>query len=407
MFTAIARLAWRTAVLFWLNVSQDSWRRLVVAADSPHVHAPGSNPDRLLFIGDGASTGFGVRTHELGFPGFLARDVSLLTGRATDADIVVTTTMTASGCLEAISKLQLSRFDVIVLTLGANEALAFANPRGWAEDMTRLLDYIALSAPAVTQTVVLSIPFFGPESRFPRFLCAPVNRYTLRLNEITTRLVAGRPNVTFVRFDPGEGTEPEGAKSYSKWAIHIAPALSLLLQPRESSSAKIEVVDEASRQGALDGLGLLDLPPDAQLDAITTSAQKLFGVPFAAVALIDNDRQAMASAIGMDQLDVPRADAFCDVTIRRPESLVLEDTRSDPRFAHYPMVQSDPGIRFYAGYPIESQDGHRIGTLCVMDVTPREFTKSDSALLRQLAQGVQRRLWALSAEGPSVPSPSH
>lgn len=396
MSSSISRFIWRRAVALWLRTSEYSWRRLRVADDSPHVHAPGTNPDRILIAGDGASAGVGVRTHDLGLPGYLARSVTELTGRATDADIVVATTMTTAGCIGELSKLELSRFDVILLTLGGNEALGFYDPQRWTSDVTDLLDHIERSAPAATKTIVLSIPYFGSMSRFPRILRERVDRHSLLLNGITSRLVQRRPNVTFVDFTAGEGLEAVGAHSYEVWADHLAPAVVEQLEPPGSWSTRTELVEEASRQHALDELHLLDMPSDAELDRHTTSAKNLFNVPYAAVTLIDHDRQSMISAIGMERIDIPRARAFCDVTIRRPESLAIRDPRHDARYSHNTLVLSNHRVGFYAGYPLESRDGHRIGALCVMDVKPRSFTEGDSALLRQVAQGVQLRLWALS-----------
>ncbi|WP_167756882.1 GAF domain-containing protein [Leifsonia flava] len=408
MFGPIHRLVMRSAVALWLNWSQNSWRLMVVAHDSPHVHAPGTDPDRILVTGDGASAGVGVLTHDLGLPGYLARSVTGLTGRATDADIVVTTTMTTSGCLEAISGLQLSRFDVILLSLGGNEALSFANPRQWAADTTRLLDYLDQAAPAATKRIVLSIPYFGSMTRFPKLLAGPTDRYASKLNAITERIVAGRPNVTFLAFTPGEGNEADGAHSYAQWARHLAPAVSKQLQPRGSSSCRNAPVEEASRQRALDELGILNMQADAEIDRLAASARDLFGVPYAAVTLIDNGRQAMVAAIGMDGRDLPRSESFCNVTIRRPQSLAIVDAQRDSRYSAYDVVEGEPRIRFYAGYPIESPSGHRIGALCVMGVQPRAFSDHDSALLRQIAQRVQERLWALSEEnaGSDVPPPT-
>lgn len=393
MFDVVSRFVWRMAVRLWLCTSQFSWLRLTVANDSPHVHAPGANPDRLLVTGDGASAGVGVRTHDLGLAGYLARSVTRITGRATDADIVVTTTMTVSSCLDAVLGLKLARFDLIILSLGANEALGFMSPRRWSIELTRLFDHLERSAPAATKRIVLSTPYFGVQSRFPRALAARVDRHARLLNAITSELVAAQPNATFVPFTPGEGTEPDGAHSYAQWADHLAPAVAEQLPTR--SSTRTEHVEEHSRQGALNALGVLDRESDDELDQLTASARNLFGVPFAAVTLIDNDRQSMASAVGMDKIDLPRSEAFCDVTIRRPESLAIEDTHRDPRYAEHAVVTGDPRIRFYAGYPIESPDGHRIGALCVMDVHPRPFSTQDSALLRQIAQRIQQRLWVL------------
>jgi GAF domain-containing protein len=157
-------------------------------------------------------------------------------------------------------------------------------------------------------------------------------------------------------------------------------------------------VEENSRQAALDNLDLIDLPSDAHLDRLTTSAKQLLGVPFAAVTLVDHDRQTMASAAGLDRIDIPRSQGFCDIAIRRRETLTIEDTRRDHRYSDLKWVQGDPKIGFYSGSPIESPDGYRIGALCVMDVEPRHFTEQQAILLRQIALQVQKRLWTISQE---------
>jgi GAF domain-containing protein len=161
---------------------------------------------------------------------------------------------------------------------------------------------------------------------------------------------------------------------------------------------------ESERQRALDDFGALDMAPDRILDEIATLAKELFDAPMAGVTLIDNDRQFLASAIGVPADDIPRVDAFCDITIRRPEHFVIEDTLLDPRYADNPVVRNPPHVRFYAGYPIETPDGHRIGSLCIMDIRPRTFTSKDATLLRDLAHRAQDRLWALSDDDlPIVP----
>ena len=119
---------WRPLVHLWMRFATASWRRLPVAHDSPHAHAAGSFPDRILIVGDGASAGVGVTTHDLGLPGYLARAISALTGRATDVDITVSTDMTAVSCRAAIAGARLSIYDVVLVSLGINEALDFEPP---------------------------------------------------------------------------------------------------------------------------------------------------------------------------------------------------------------------------------------------------------------------------------------
>ena len=106
------------------------------------------------------------------------------------------------------------------------------------------------------------------------------------------------------------------------------------------------------------------------------------------VSLIDEDRQWFKSNQGLDASETPRNVAFCDHTIRRPEAMVVENALLDARFADNPFVTGEPGIRFYAGVPLRTRDGHNIGTLCAIDVKPRTISGQQLTVLEDLAQMV-------------------
>lgn len=148
---------------------------------------------------------------------------------------------------------------------------------------------------------------------------------------------------------------------------------------------------EASRQRAVDELGLLDTPPEDRFDRMTQLAQRLFGVQIAAVTLIDHDRQWFKSCTGAQITEADRSTVFCSVTIMHDEALILRDTQEDVRFRENPLVTGESGIRFYAGYPL-AVHGERVGTLCLLDSRPREFSDVDEDLLRELASWVQKEL---------------
>ena len=149
---------------------------------------------------------------------------------------------------------------------------------------------------------------------------------------------------------------------------------------------------EEARLAALAALNVLDTPPEERFDRVTKLCTRLFGVPMAAVALIDKDRWFAKSLQGLTVRDIPRTQAFCDYTIREPETLLVEDLQVDPRFSANALVTTDPHIRFYAGQPLEAPGGHRVGTLCLMDIAPRTLSDGDQALLRDLASWVQKEL---------------
>jgi len=175
---------------------------------------------------------------------------------------------------------------------------------------------------------------------------------------------------------------------------------------------------EAARIAALHELELLDSAPEAGFDDIVAIAQALTGARTALISLVDTDRQWFKARIGLDVCETPRSVAFCDYTIRERDVLVTLDASRDPRFRDNPLVTGDPFIRFYAGAPIHTADGHAIGTVCVLDPHPRERFDGAAALaavarqasslieLRRIAQlgAVVRadairdrdRLWALT-----------
>ena len=148
--------------------------------------------------------------------------------------------------------------------------------------------------------------------------------------------------------------------------------------------------NEADRLAALYSLRILDQGPAPHLDRITRIAQNVFEVPIALVSLVDSNRQWFASRQGLDVTETPRCDAFCAHTILTPETMVVEDAVEDERFARNPLVTGPPDMRFYAGAPITLSGGERIGTLCIIDREPRTLDDTQLAVLRDLADAVER-----------------
>ena len=150
--------------------------------------------------------------------------------------------------------------------------------------------------------------------------------------------------------------------------------------------------DEVPRLQALQQMQLLDTPPDDRLDTITHLARRLFDVPIALVTLVDRDRQWFKSRAGSEAVESPRDISICGHVIVQDEVFVVEDTLSDQRFHDNPLITGDPHIRFYAGMPLKAPSGHRIGTLCVIDTAPREFSGESRDLLQNLARLAEHAL---------------
>jgi serine phosphatase RsbU (regulator of sigma subunit) len=151
-------------------------------------------------------------------------------------------------------------------------------------------------------------------------------------------------------------------------------------------------LDEQERVAALRALKILDTPPEERFDRVTRLAAKLFDVPIAYVAMIDATRQWFKSKQGLKACQTPRDISFCGHAVLIDEALIVPDALADPRFADNPMVTGEPFVRFYAGQSLKSPDGRRVGTLCVVDRKPRDFSAQDHSILRELADMIEREL---------------
>ncbi|WP_307722101.1 sensor domain-containing diguanylate cyclase [Duganella callida] len=140
---------------------------------------------------------------------------------------------------------------------------------------------------------------------------------------------------------------------------------------------------------------MLDTPPEERFDRVTRMARRLFGVPVALVSLVDENRQWFKSRSGLDDVtETPRNVSFCGHAILGDDIFLIRNALADERFADNPLVTSAPHIRFYAGMPLRSAGGVKLGTLCLLDTKPRDFDADDAAALRDLAAMVEDELEA-------------
>lgn len=151
--------------------------------------------------------------------------------------------------------------------------------------------------------------------------------------------------------------------------------------------------NEVARLKALKKYNILDTPVEKEFEDITNLASMICGTKVSAISLIDRDRQWFKSIHGLDVKETPRDLSFCGHAINEPnEIFVIENAHKDARFAHNPLVENDPGITFYAGAPIVNKEGYALGTLCVFDDKPVDFTEKQKEALRSLSKIALRQL---------------
>lgn len=153
--------------------------------------------------------------------------------------------------------------------------------------------------------------------------------------------------------------------------------------------APIQPENEAARLIALQKLRLLDTEAEERFDRLTRLAKQLFSVPIAVISLVDEQRQWFKSCQGLNVCETSRDISFCGHTILDDDILEITDASLDSRFVDNPLVTGAPHIRFYAGAPLTTVDGYRIGTLCLIDNKQRKLTASERLSLRDLADCVE------------------
>ena len=144
--------------------------------------------------------------------------------------------------------------------------------------------------------------------------------------------------------------------------------------------------NEVLRVAALRALEIVGTPPTAAFDAIAQLAAEVFACPIAFVSLLDEKEQWFKAACGLNQHSTSRDIAFCNYTILGTQAFVVEDALKDARFSTNPLVTGPPGVRFYAGVPITTDSGYRVGAVCVSDTRPRQFSDADVAQLHKFGK---------------------
>lgn len=159
-------------------------------------------------------------------------------------------------------------------------------------------------------------------------------------------------------------------------------------------SVEAVTLSEEKRLQALQSLELMDTDPEERFDRICRLVQSILDVPIAYIALLDDKRQWFKAQCGLGEVsETPREGTFCDLTIRQSGSVVVLNAAEDPKWKDKPYVSGPPYTRFYLGFPLHTSDGFPVGTLCALDLSPREkVCESQLGLVGDLARVAETEL---------------
>lgn len=363
-------------------------------------------------FGGGLLAGVGLRDHNLGLPGHVADALIERSGRGADIDVIVDRFPTSMRALDGLRGLRLRRYDAVLVFVGDRPVRAGVNPDRWQREIETLVrtvrDQVSPGAPVILCDTAHAMLTMGT---------SPVSRRTNarsdRLSAITAG-VAESAGVSVVELTPvaaAASTTRLSATTYGIWADIIASRLYgklLTLEDpkvRESPAAFRSRPDpEVPRQRALGQMRLAQGVRNPMLDFIVSQTRIAFGTRWAHLNIIDGDVQRTYASASPELGVSDRKWSFCDHTIRTDVLTLVNDSLCDPRFQDNPLTRGDEPIRFYAGYPIHSWDGFRVGALCIVDSFPRNMMPSELNALRDFAGRIEQEIWGAALRDVGLPA---
>jgi len=372
--------------------------------DVPFGAGAGVDPDRVLVVGAGPAVGWGVSSHDLALPGRVSRRLARRTGRGSHVAALAEPTHRLPAVRAALDDVFLENWDVVVVTLGAADALTLRSPRAWARELDALVASVLARLRPCARVVVVSAPLSDSLSTFGVHPSAAAERHAQLLGDVADEVCAAHARVTHLALPalppPADDSRAEEARPgpddptgrlYEQWADalseHVAPLLHAQRARTDSPQrARSRPQPERARLDAITTSGLEGLEPTAALHDIADRAREAFSTDGAAFDLVLDDHQwAVVSTLGSARA-MPLSESFCVTTIRSEEPFVVADAWAEG----LDLPRND--IRFYAGWPVHTADGTRVGALCVFDPRPRDAAGVQVEMLRGFALDIEREL---------------
>lgn len=338
----------------------------------------GPHPAKILVVGDHPMLGWGSGVEISSLPGRLADRIQADTSRGVEIDLRVGPDVTIPASVRMMGQIRLWRYSAVIIAFDPGRSWRRQLTGHWRRHLGRMLDILQSETSFLTQVVVLSTTH--PEDA----------DWSTSVRDACAAICERHERTVLVELNAGHGIGNRTESWSDAVAAELLPHLTDV--PVEAVDSDHGAEAEDRRVRALHATGVLDTAEDEGLDSIVEQARKLFNARAAELNFIDRDRQWTKAANGIPRGQLPRTLSLCNITLEQPEGLIVGDGRHDERIREHPFVAGAPGIRFYAGIPVESPDGQRIGSLCVWDLEPHETSDSDVQALRELAVHAQRQL---------------
>ena len=227
----------------WLAIRQFDSQSIPQPTDAPRARADGFGCDRVLILGSGPAVGWGVTSHEIALPGAFARALSSHTRHGTDVDLVAGMKINVGNVLKTFRRIALDRYDVIVLVLGANDAVSLIPLSQWRERLSTALSRLEEGTPPSTRIFVTGIPPIRSVPGFTGRFGTIAENHSLRMNLITAELCASFTRTAYVvlsRVEELPQSRIGDGRTYRRWANEIAEVVApRLYQARWGSVADV------------------------------------------------------------------------------------------------------------------------------------------------------------------------
>jgi hypothetical protein len=224
---SIRRLVLASMMKVWLISRQIAYQSTPRPTDAPNSSTGGLDGHWVLIFGSGPAIGWGVLSHEIALPGSLARALSSRTGRGTTVDVVADTKLNADGALSVVRKLNISKYNAIVVILGPNDAAMLTALPRWRKGLSAVLDYLGRSEDFKPLTIVTGVPPLQGLPGLGSKLAAIADTHAREMNRATEGLCRRADHATFVPLSSGlvlDSRVPDG-RTYRYWASEIAVIL--------------------------------------------------------------------------------------------------------------------------------------------------------------------------------------